>query len=73
MVLRTRTRGPVKVNLPVTLPQGKTYGRAADGKPQLKSAEGAHDLVRRALPVKDGSNDRCEPLSRTDDSGEIPA
>ncbi|MER7127548.1 hypothetical protein [Streptosporangium saharense] len=36
VVLRTRPQGAVKVTLPVILPKGKSYGRAADGRPLLR-------------------------------------
>ncbi|MCG5216550.1 Ig-like domain-containing protein [Streptosporangium soli] len=55
VVLRTRPQGPVKVNLPVTLPKDRTYGKAADGKPQLKSAQGAAEsapLATQAIDAK---------------------
>ncbi|WP_344953549.1 Ig-like domain-containing protein [Sphaerisporangium flaviroseum] len=41
VVLRTRPQSPIKISLPVTLPKGKAYGRARDGKPQLMSTQGA--------------------------------
>lgn len=55
VVLRTRPQGPVKVSLPVTLPKGKSYGKARDGRPQLMSAQGAPEsapLMARAVDAK---------------------
>lgn len=41
VVLRERPKAPLTVNMPVTLPKGKSYGTATDGRtPQLLSAQG---------------------------------
>ncbi|MFB4273441.1 Ig-like domain-containing protein [Nonomuraea sp. GTA35] len=78
VVLRTRPRGSVKVNLPITLPQGMTYGRAADGKPQLKSAQGAAEsapLMTQAVDAKaaeapdQGKIGKVDTAVTTDTSG----
>ncbi|MFI7124903.1 Ig-like domain-containing protein [Nonomuraea sp. NPDC050153] len=55
VVLRSRPQEPIKVTLPVVLPKGKTYGRAADGRPQLRSAQGTAEtapLITRAVDAK---------------------
>ncbi|MFI0425177.1 DNRLRE domain-containing protein [Spongiactinospora sp. 9N601] len=55
VVLRTRPRGPIQVTLPVTLPKGSTYSKAADGRPQLKSAQGTAEstpLATQAIDAK---------------------
>ncbi len=55
VVLRSRPQGPVKVTLPVTLPKGRTYGKTADGNPQLRSAQGKVEtapLATRAVDAK---------------------
>jgi len=78
VVLRTRPQGPVKVSLPVTLSKGKTYGKARDGKPQLRSAQGAAEsapLATQAVDAKaaeapdQGRIGKVETSVTTDASG----
>ncbi|MGW6501889.1 Ig-like domain-containing protein [Nonomuraea angiospora] len=55
VVLRSRPQEPIKVTLPVVLPKGKTYGKAPDGRPQLRSAQGTAEtapLITRAVDAK---------------------
>ncbi|MEV0830107.1 Ig-like domain-containing protein [Nonomuraea rubra] len=53
VVLRTRPQAPIKISLPVTLPKGSSYGKAADGKPQLRSAQGAAESAPLATQAVD--------------------
>ncbi|MFI7232486.1 Ig-like domain-containing protein [Nonomuraea angiospora] len=55
VVLRTPPQEHIKVNLPITLPKGRTFGKAADGKPQLMSAQGTAEsapLATQAIDAK---------------------
>ncbi|WP_440064525.1 Ig-like domain-containing protein [Streptosporangium sp. OZ121] len=78
VVLRTRPQEPVKVSLPVTLPKGKTYSKADDGRPQLKSAQGVAEtapLATQAIDAKaaeapdQGKLGKVEASVTTDASG----
>ncbi len=55
VVLRTRPQGQIKVTLPVTLPKGRAFGKTADGRPQLLSAQGTPEsppLTAQAIDAK---------------------
>ncbi|MCC5575437.1 hypothetical protein IMZ11_07255 [Microtetraspora sp. AC03309] len=53
VVLRKRPTGPLKVELPVTLPKGMSYAKASDGSPQLMSAYGGAARAPIALQALD--------------------
>ncbi|WP_176728622.1 Ig-like domain-containing protein [Planobispora rosea] len=78
VVLRTRPKGPVKVSLPVSLPRGKAYGKAADGRPQLMSPEGKAETAPLAAQAVDamaaeapeqGKTGKVDTIVTTDASG----
>lgn len=55
VVFRQRPTGPVTVRLPLTLPEGATFGKTSDGQPQLKDAKGkaaAAPIVLTAMDAK---------------------
>ncbi|MCA2180991.1 Ig-like domain-containing protein [Nonomuraea glycinis] len=55
VVFRQRPTGPVTVRLPLTLPEGTTFGKTPDGRPQLKNAKGkaaAAPIVLTAMDAK---------------------
>ncbi|MEU8318069.1 DNRLRE domain-containing protein [Nonomuraea sp. NPDC048881] len=78
VVFRTRPTGPVKVSLPVTLPKGKVYGKAADGHPRLMSAQGQAEtppLIAQAVDAlaaqapEQGKTGQVDTAFTTDTSG----
>jgi hypothetical protein len=47
VVFRRKPAGPVTVRLPLTLPEGTSFGKTPEGLPQLKDAKG----VAKAAPI----------------------
>ncbi|MFC4008737.1 Ig-like domain-containing protein [Nonomuraea purpurea] len=55
VVFRQRPTGPVTIRLPLTLPEGTTFGKTSQGLPQLKDAKGraaAAPIVLTAMDAK---------------------
>ncbi|TDE33135.1 hypothetical protein E1295_38560 [Nonomuraea mesophila] len=53
VVFRQRPTGPVTVRLPLTLPEGTTFGKTPEGLPQLKNAKGKAAAAPIALTAMD--------------------
>ncbi|MFG1617883.1 LamG-like jellyroll fold domain-containing protein [Nonomuraea wenchangensis] len=65
VVFRQRPAGPVTVRLPLTLPEGTTFGKTPQGLPQLKDAEGKAEAAPIVLTATDAKVEAAPEQGRT--------
>ncbi|WP_186404474.1 DNRLRE domain-containing protein [[Actinomadura] parvosata] len=65
VVFRQRPTGPVTVRLPLTLPEGTTFGKTPQGLPQLKDAKGKAKAAPIVLTATDALVEAAPDQGRT--------
>ncbi|MFI6505444.1 LamG-like jellyroll fold domain-containing protein [Nonomuraea typhae] len=65
VVFRQRPSGSVTVRLPLTLPEGTTFGRTPQGLPQLKNAKGEPEAAPVVLTATDAMVEAAPGQGRT--------
>nr|WP_082535520.1 LamG-like jellyroll fold domain-containing protein [Nonomuraea pusilla] len=65
VVFRQRPAGPVTVRLPLTLPEGTTFGKTSQGLPQLKDAKGKAKAAPIVLTATDAKVEAALDQGRT--------
>ncbi|MGW5154836.1 LamG-like jellyroll fold domain-containing protein [Nonomuraea wenchangensis] len=65
VVFRQRPAGPVTVRLPLTLPEGTTFGKTPQGLPQLKDAKGEAKAAPIVLTATDAKVEAAPEQGRT--------
>ncbi|WP_433511797.1 LamG-like jellyroll fold domain-containing protein [Nonomuraea sp. CA-143628] len=65
VVFRQRPTGPVTVRLPLTLPEGTTFGKTPQGLPQLKDAKGKAKAAPIVLTATDAKVEAAPEQGRT--------
>ncbi|MFC4118968.1 LamG-like jellyroll fold domain-containing protein [Nonomuraea zeae] len=65
VVFRQRPTGPVTVRLPLTLPEGTTFGETPQGLPQLKDAKGKAKAAPIVLTATDAKVEAAPEQGRT--------
>ncbi|MFG1617937.1 LamG-like jellyroll fold domain-containing protein [Nonomuraea wenchangensis] len=65
VVFRQRPTAPVTVRLPLTLPEGTTFGKTPQGLPQLKDAKGKAEAAPIVLTATDAKVEAAPEQGRT--------
>ncbi|MEV4285413.1 LamG-like jellyroll fold domain-containing protein [Nonomuraea bangladeshensis] len=65
VVFRRRPTGPVTVRLPLTLPEGTTFGKTPQGLPQLKDTKGEAKAAPIVLTATDAKVEAAPDQGRT--------